>query len=75
MDDLVVLVVGFKLIKKTILPEVLSECRERAEAAEAKRKANDSSAMEVAVSIAVAILWLISAIAGSLLIASYLRRW
>jgi uncharacterized membrane protein YkvA (DUF1232 family) len=74
MDDLVVLVVGFKLIQKTISPEVLKECRERAEAAEAKRKANDSSVTEVVVSITVAILWLISAIAGSLLIASYLRR-
>jgi uncharacterized membrane protein YkvA (DUF1232 family) len=74
MDDLVVLVVGFKLIQKTISPEVLKECRERAEAAEAKRKASDSSVIEIVVSITVAILWLVSAIAGSLLIASYLRR-
>ena len=74
MDDLVVLVVGFKLIRKTISPDVLKECRERAEAAEAKRKANDSSLTELVVSITVAILWLISGIAGSLLIASYLRR-
>jgi len=74
MDDLVVLVVGFKLIRKTISPDVLKECRERAEAAEAKRKANDSSLTELVVSITVAILWLITGIAGSLLIASYLRR-
>ncbi|MGC2616259.1 MAG: YkvA family protein [Terracidiphilus sp.] len=74
MDDLVVLVVGFKLIQKTISPEVLEECRERAEAAEAKRKSNDSSVTDVVISVTVAILWLISAIAGSLLIASYLRR-
>ncbi len=74
MDDLVVLVVGFKLIQKAISPAVLKECREQAEAAEVKRKASDSSVTEVVVSITVAILWLISAIAGSLLIASYLRR-
>jgi uncharacterized membrane protein YkvA (DUF1232 family) len=74
MDDLVVLVVGFKLIRKTISPEVLKECRERAEASEARRRANNSSVTEVAVSITVAILWLISGIVGSLLIASYLRR-
>jgi uncharacterized membrane protein YkvA (DUF1232 family) len=74
MDDLVVLIVGFKLIQKTISPDVLKECRERAEAAEAKRKANDSSVTDIAVSVTVAVLWLISGIVGSLLIASYLRR-
>ncbi len=74
MDDLVVLVLGFKLIQKTISPDVLKECRERAEAAEAKRRANDSSITDIVVSVTVAILWLISGIVGSLLIASYLRR-
>jgi uncharacterized membrane protein YkvA (DUF1232 family) len=73
MDDLVVLVLGFKLIRKTISPEALKECRERAEAAEVMRKAN-SSITEAVVSITVAALWLISGIVGSLLIASYLRR-
>jgi uncharacterized membrane protein YkvA (DUF1232 family) len=74
MDDLVVLVVGFKLIQRTISPDVLKECRERAEAAEAKRRANDSSVTDIVISVTVAILWLISGIVGSLLIASYLRR-
>jgi uncharacterized membrane protein YkvA (DUF1232 family) len=74
MDDLVVLVLGFKLIQRTISPEVLKECREQAEAAEVKRKAGDSSVTELIVSIAVAILWLISTIVGSLLIASYFHR-
>jgi uncharacterized membrane protein YkvA (DUF1232 family) len=74
MDDLVVLVVGFKLIQRTISPDVLKECRERAETAEAKRRANDSSVTDIVISVTVAILWLISGIVGSLLIASYLRR-
>ena len=74
MDDLVVLVVGFKLIQKAISPAVLKECREQAEAAELKRRAKDSSVTDVVVSVTVAILWLISAIAGSLLIASYFRH-
>lgn len=74
MDDLVVLIVGFKLIQKTLSAEVLKECRERAEVAESRRKVNDGSATEVVVSITVAILWLVSGIVGSLLIASYLRR-
>jgi len=74
LDDLVVLVVGFKLIQKAISPAVLKECREQAEAAEVKRKANTSTVAEVIVSITVAILWLLSGIAGSLLIASYFHR-
>lgn len=74
MDDLVVLVVGFKLIQKVIAPSVLKECREQAEAAELKRKAKDSSVTETIVSITIAILWLISAVVGSMLIASYFRR-
>lgn len=74
MDDLVVLVVGFKLMQRAISPEVMKECRERAEAAEVKRKAKDSSVTEVVVSITVAVLWLISAIAGSLLMTRYIRR-
>ena len=74
MDDLVVLVVGFKLIQKAISPEVLKECRERAEVAESKRRAKNGSVTEVVVSITVATLWLASAISGSLLIASYFRH-
>lgn len=73
MDDLVVLVLGFKLIQKTVSPEVLKDCRERAEAAEAKRKSTDRSATEAAISVTIAMLWVISTIAGSLLIASYFR--
>ena len=38
MDDLVVLVIGFKLIQKAIPPAVLRECRDQAEAAEVQRK-------------------------------------
>jgi uncharacterized membrane protein YkvA (DUF1232 family) len=74
MDDLVVLVVGFKLIQKTIPSDVLLECRERAEAAEAKRKESDGSVTELVVSITVAILWLISGFVFSFLIFSHLRR-
>jgi uncharacterized membrane protein YkvA (DUF1232 family) len=74
MDDLVVLIVGFKMIQKILSAEVLKECRERAEVAESRRKANDGSATEVVVSITVAILWLVSGIIGSLLIASYFRH-
>jgi uncharacterized membrane protein YkvA (DUF1232 family) len=74
MDDLVVLVVGFKLIQKAMPPEVLQECRDRAEAAEVQRKLEVRSLARFAVFIAIAVLWLILAITGSLLVVSHFRH-
>lgn len=74
MDDLVVLVVGFRLIQKCIAPEVLQDCRDHAEAAEVRRRAEASSTTTVVVSVTIAILWLVVGIAGSLLVASHLRH-
>jgi len=74
MDDLVVLVVGFKLIQKSIPPEVLQECRDHAETAEVLRKTEVRSLTRYAVYITIAVLWFILAIAGSLLVANYLRH-
>jgi uncharacterized membrane protein YkvA (DUF1232 family) len=74
MDDLVVLVVGFKLIQKTVPPEVLQECRDRAEAAEVQRKSEVRSLTRFAVFIAIAVLWLILAVTGSLLVATHFRH-
>jgi uncharacterized membrane protein YkvA (DUF1232 family) len=74
MDDFVVLVVGFKLIQKVMPPEVLQECRDRAEAAEVQRKTEVRSLTRFAVFIAIAVLWLILAITGSLLVASHFRH-
>jgi uncharacterized membrane protein YkvA (DUF1232 family) len=74
MDDLVVLVVGIKLIQKVMPPEVLQECRDRAEAAEVQRKTEVRSLARFAAYIAIAILWLILAITGSLMVASHFRH-
>ncbi|MGD0646402.1 MAG: YkvA family protein [Acidobacteriaceae bacterium] len=74
MDDLVVLVIGFKLIQKAMPPEVLRECRDRAEAAEALRKTEVRSLTRYAVFLAIAVLWLILAVTGSLLVASHFRH-
>ena len=74
MDDLVVLVVGFKLIQKAIPPEVLQECRDQAEAAEVQRKTKVRSLTRFAIFITIAVLWFILAIAGSLLVANYFRH-
>jgi uncharacterized membrane protein YkvA (DUF1232 family) len=74
MDDLVVLVIGFKLIQRAMPPEVLQECRDLAEAAEVQRKTEVRSLTRFAVFIAIAGLWLILAITGSLLVASHFRH-
>jgi uncharacterized membrane protein YkvA (DUF1232 family) len=74
MDDLVVLVIGFKLIRRAMPPEVLQECRDRAEAAEVQRKTEVRSLARFAVFITIAVLWLILAITGSLLVASHFRH-
>lgn len=74
MDDLVVLVVGFKLIRKTMPPEVLKECRDRAEAAEVERRTQARSFATLAVYIGIAILWLILTITGSLMVVSHFRH-
>lgn len=71
MDDLVVLVIGFKLIQKAIPPAVLQECRDQAEAAEVQRKTKVRSLTRFAIFITIAVLWFVFAIAGSLLMASY----
>jgi uncharacterized membrane protein YkvA (DUF1232 family) len=74
MDDFVVLVVGFKLIRRAMPPEVLQECRDRAEAAEVQRKTEARSFATLVVYIGIAILWLILTITGSLMIASHFRH-
>jgi hypothetical protein len=55
-------------------PEVLQECRDRAEAAEVQRKTEARSFATLVVYIGIAILWLILTITGSLMIASHFRH-
>jgi len=74
MDDVVVLVVGFKLIQKSIPPEVLQECRDDADSAEVLRKTEVRSLTRYAIYITIAVLWFILAIAVSLLVANYFRH-
>ncbi len=73
LDDLVVLVVGIKLLQRIIPSDVLGECRQRAEAAEIQRKEAGSSLATVGF-LAIASLWLIAAITASALIAAYIHR-
>lgn len=73
LDDLVVLFLGVKLLKKITPAEVLEESRALADAAETRRKEEVGWAATW-VPVAVALLWITAAIGGSLLVASHFRR-
>ena len=73
LDDLLVLLVGIKLLRRLIPSDVLTECRQLAEAADIQRKETGSS-LAVVGFFAIASLWLIAAITASALIAAYIHR-
>jgi uncharacterized membrane protein YkvA (DUF1232 family) len=68
LDDFLVLFLGAKLLRRLISPEILTECRELAKAAEMRRKDEIRSPAAVVAAIAIAAVWLLAAIAASRLI-------
>jgi len=72
-DDFLVLFFGVKLLRKLIPPEVLIECRERAEAAESEKREIRSTASIIGL-VAVLSLWLAVALISSVLMLKYIRR-
>jgi uncharacterized membrane protein YkvA (DUF1232 family) len=72
LDDLLVLFVGMKLLQRMTPPDVLNECRERADAAETRRKEESRWAASVVAPIAVATVWIVAAVAASALMAAYI---
>src|SRR5947208_1253164 len=90
LDDLLVVVVGIKLLRKVIPADVFVECRQLAEAAEyqraqarADRERKNSlgvgrekarSSLAVVGFLAIAAVWLFAAITASALIATYIHR-
>ena len=70
LDDLAVLFLGAKLLQRMTPAEVLSECRERADAAETLRKENRWTASAIA-PIVIATVWILAAITASALMAVY----
>lgn len=67
LDDFVVLVLGVKLLQRIIPSDVLAECRALADAVEITRREKIQLA-------AIAILWLIAAVAGSALMVDYIFK-
>jgi uncharacterized membrane protein YkvA (DUF1232 family) len=69
LDDFVVLFVGAKLLQRLIPPEVLTECRQLAHAAEIRRKEEMRSTPAVIAFVAIAAVWLLVAVGASILMA------
>ncbi len=74
MDDLLILLLGVKVLQRIIPADVLAECRERAEAAEVRRKEEVRSVAAALGSAAIVSLWLLAAVAASILMAAHIPR-
>jgi uncharacterized membrane protein YkvA (DUF1232 family) len=74
LDDLLVLVVGVKLLRIIIPLDVLTECRELAAAAELRRSAEIRSPLSIVGLVAIASLWLLAVVTATILIAAHIRR-
>jgi len=74
LDDLLVVILGLKLLQKIVPESVLTECRVLAAAAEERRKGKIRSAAAVLGSVAIGTAWLISAFIGTALMTAYLRH-
>lgn len=73
LDDFLALFLGVKLLKRITPPDVLTECREVAEAAELQRREEiGSSPAPAAVPVIIAALWLLVAGVATALMVAYL---
>jgi uncharacterized membrane protein YkvA (DUF1232 family) len=74
MDDFLVLFVGLKLLRKITPPDVLTECRRLADAAETRRKEEIRSTSAAVASVVIATVWILAAIVASALIAAHFHH-
>jgi len=74
LDDLLVLFLGVKLLQRITPPDVILECRQHAEDAWARRNEEFRSPAATIAAIAVAAVWLLTAVAANGLMAAYIRR-
>ena len=72
MDDFLVLYVGTKLLQRIIPAEVLTECRQLADAAEMRKKEEIRSTAAVVAFVAIAAVWLFAAVGAGILMARYI---
>jgi uncharacterized membrane protein YkvA (DUF1232 family) len=74
LDDFLVLFLGAKLLQRIIPPDVLTECRQVAAAAELRRREQVRSSAPIVAAIVIATVWLLSAVAASGLMTAYIYR-
>jgi uncharacterized membrane protein YkvA (DUF1232 family) len=74
LDDVLVVLLGVKLLQRITPADVLAECRGLADAAEMRRKEEIRSTAATVASVIIAMVWLFAAVAASALMASYLRH-
>jgi uncharacterized membrane protein YkvA (DUF1232 family) len=72
LDDVLVLLVGAKLLQRITPPDVLTECRALADAAETRRNEEVRWVASVAAPIAIVAVWFLAAITASALLAAYI---
>jgi uncharacterized membrane protein YkvA (DUF1232 family) len=71
-DDFLVLFVGAKVLQRIIPPEVLTECRELADAAEMRRKEEIKSTPALVAFVVITSVWLLAAVGAGILMARYI---
>ncbi len=72
MDDVLVVFVGAKLLRKITPPDILSECRDLANAAEVRRKEEARWVSAAVVPVVITTVWVLAAITASALFAVYI---
>ena len=71
LDDLLVLFLGAQLLRSIIPPDVLTECRQVAAAAELSRKQQTRSPVSIVAAAVIATVWLLSPVAASGIMTAY----
>jgi uncharacterized membrane protein YkvA (DUF1232 family) len=74
LDDVLIVFLAVKLIQRITPADVLTECRQLADAAELRRNEKVRSTAAVIASVVVTILWLLVGIAASVFMARYFRH-
>jgi uncharacterized membrane protein YkvA (DUF1232 family) len=74
LDDLAVLYLGAKLLRKTLSPDVLKECRDQAEAIGIHSNNVEKSTLTDLVPVAVVAFWLLAAVAANTLLVAWFHN-
>jgi uncharacterized membrane protein YkvA (DUF1232 family) len=74
LDDVLVVFLGVKLLRRIIPADVLSECRELADAAQLRRKEEIRSTAATIASVVIVTVWLLAAVTASALMVAYISR-